>query len=306
MKSYYRLMLGRKSLFARQCFEEGFIGVDFEIAEDLTGKLPEDWREFNKEYIPLFLQRHPSKTKIGAGLGCAVIWTVAKGMLAGDRVLCPDGNGMYHVGEVTGDYYYAPDKNLIHCRPVTWLTTTIARAEMSDALRSSVNSIGTVRNLTPYRDEIEHLLKGSDKEIEKPVLVEDPVAFALEKHLEDFLVVNWSKTKFGKEYDIAKEDGEIVGQQYPTDTGPIDILAIRKDKKEILIIELKRGRASDVVMGQILRYMGYVMEELAENGQTVKGVVIALEDDKKLRRALIASPNIAFYRYQIDFKLLEA
>jgi restriction system protein len=52
--------------------------------------------------------------------------------------------------------------------------------------------------------------------------------------------------------------------------------------------------------------MGYVMEELAEKDQIVRGVVIALEDDKKLRRALIASPNIAFYRYQVDFKLLEA
>ena len=305
MKSYYRLMLGRRSIFAEQCFAGNFIGVDFDIYEDLTGNLPEDWREFNKKYIPIFLKNCPDKTKIGAGLACGMLWTVAKGVHVGDMVLCPDGNGNYHVGEIVGDYYYSPGKDLIHCRPVKWLETTIARSEMSEALRRSAGSVGTISNITQYRDEIETLIKGTGNVIVDTSPVEDPVAFALEKHLEDFLVENWSKTKLGKDYDIFEEEGEIVGQQYPTDTGPIDILAIRKDKKEILIIELKKGRASDAVIGQILRYMGFVMQELAEKDQSVKGVVIALEDDKRLRRALIASQNIAFYRYQVDFKLLE-
>jgi hypothetical protein len=106
------------------------------------------------------------------------------------------------------------------------------------------------------------------------------------------------------EYDIFEEEGERVGQQYPTDTGPLDILAIRKDKRELLVVELKKGRASDAIVGQILRYMGFVIQELAEEGQTVRGVIIALEDDQRIRRALTMTPNIAFYRYQISFKLL--
>ena len=65
--------------------------------------------------------------------------------------------------------------------------------------------------------------------------VEDPAAFAMEKHLEDFLVQNWAQTDLGKEYDIYEEDGERVGQQYATDTGPLDILAISKDKKSLLV-----------------------------------------------------------------------
>ena len=68
-------------------------------------------------------------------------------------------------------------------------------------------------------------------------------------------------------------------------------------------MELKRGRASDVVVGQIQRYMGYVLDELAENGQSVKGVIIALEDDLKIRRALKVATNIDFYRYEVSFKL---
>jgi len=135
--------------------------------------------------------------------------------------------------------------------------------------------------------------------------VEDSAAFALEKHLEDFLVQNWQQTELGKQYDIYEEDGERVGQQYLTDTGPVDVLAIKKDKSEILVVELKRGRASDVVVGQVLRYMGYVKQELAEENQAVKGVIIALEDDVRIKRALVMAPDISFYRYEINFKLVK-
>ena len=35
-------------------------------------------------------------------------------------------------------------------------------------------------------------------------------------------------------FDIFEDDGELVGQQYMSDTGPIDILAVSKDKKTLL------------------------------------------------------------------------
>ena len=135
--------------------------------------------------------------------------------------------------------------------------------------------------------------------------VEDASEFALEKHLEDFLVKNWRQTDLGKKYDIFEDGGDLVGEQYQTDTGPIDILAISKNKKTILVIELKKGRASDVVVGQIQRYMGYVKEQLLEPEQEVKGLIIGLEADIRLRRALSVCTNIDFYRYQIDFKLIK-
>ena len=76
--------------------------------------------------------------------------------------------------------------------------------------------------------------------------------------------------------------------------------------KSAHIVELKKVRASDNVVGQIQRYMGYVFEELAEQGQTVRGVIIALEDDNRIRRALAVAPNIEFYRYEVSFKLFKA
>ena len=41
MKRYYRVMLGKGSLYADECKKDGFMGADFGIEQDLTGKLPE-------------------------------------------------------------------------------------------------------------------------------------------------------------------------------------------------------------------------------------------------------------------------
>lgn len=38
---------------------------------------------------------------------------------------------------------------------------------------------------------------------------------------------------------------------------------------------------------------------------TVRGAIIALEDDLRIRRALKVAHNIEFYRYQLSFKLLK-
>jgi len=78
---------------------------------------------------------------------------------------------------------------------------------------------------------------------------------------------------------------------------------VSKDKKQIVVIELKKGRASDAVVGQVQRYMGYAKEELAEKNQSVRGIIIAFEDDVNIRRALSVAPAIEFYTYEVNFKL---
>lgn len=305
MKKYHRIMLGRGSIYAEEAYKGNFIGASWFEDEDLTNKIPENWREFNRKYIPLYMEKYPGKTKISAGLACGMLHTIIKGIKQGDIVLCPNGKGSYFVGEVVGNYEYQKGANLPHRRIVRWFNLTISREEMSESLRNSAGSIATVSNISRHAEEIESFISGNRPAsiVATDETIEDPSIFALEKHLEDFLVQNWHNTEFGKDYDIYEEDGGKVGQQYPSDTGPIDILAISKDKKVLLVVELKKGRASDVVVGQVQRYMGYVKEELAEDNQTVQGVIIAFEDDTKIQRALSMAPNIDFYTYKIQFKL---
>lgn len=308
MKKYYRVRLGKGGKHVDECLQGGFVGADYGIEQDLTGKLPSEFRTFNQEFIPVYLQRFPEKTKIGAGLSCGQLWTIARGLEQGDLLICPDGGGSYHVAEVIGGYEYQPGANLPHRRPVRWLPGALDRADLSEALQASTRGPNTVTEITKYRDEIEGLLAGHKASVAivaTDETIEDPSTFAMEKHLEAFLIANWQQTDFAADFEIFEEEGELVGQQYPTDTGPIDILAVRRDRKRLLVIELKKGRASDVVVGQILRYMGYVTEELAEPGQSVEGLVIALEEDQRLKRALAMVPSIDFYRYEVSFKLVK-
>lgn len=304
MKDYRRLMLGKGSEHAETCYKENFIGIDYGIDQDLTGRLPDDWREFNKMFISIYLENNPDKSKIAAGLACGAIWVVSKGMSEGDIVICPDGDGNYYVGEISSAYFYKPGGILPHRRSVKWYPIVIERSMFSEAFQKST-ARGVIVQVTDYAEEIETLLGGNKPPtlISTDDSIEDPSVFALESHLEHFLVENWKHTLLGKEYDIFEEDGELSGQQYPSDTGPIDILAVSKDKKTLMVIELKKGRASDRVVGQIQRYMGYVKDVLAENGQQVKGIIIALEDDLRIRRALSVTQDISFYRYQINFEL---
>ncbi len=306
MKRYYRVMLGTRSSHAVECKAGSFVGADFTIDFDLTDSLPEDWKEFNSKLIPIWLEKHPEKSKISAGLSCGALWTISKGIKLGDIILCPNGMGSYLVGEIVSEYYFKQYEILPHRRDVRWYSETIERNSMSASLQNSAGSIGTVSEITKYAEELEALIKNETAPslIATDEDVEDPSVFALEKHLEEFLIQNWQNTELGKDYSIFK-DGDLFGQQYPTDTGYIDILAIAKDKKSLLVVELKKGRASDVVVGQIQRYMGYVKDELAEPGQKVNGVIIALEDDLRLRRALSVTQNITFYRYKVSFKLFK-
>jgi len=297
-------MLGGKSKDADVCRTGGFIGTDFDVYENLINQLPDNWREFNEKWIPYLLTYKSSR--VSAGLAAGQLWTVSKGIQQGDIVLSPTGQpGEVIAGIVTSDYEYQPNGPLPHRRRVNWLQGTIKKDDMSPELRGGLGFAGTVCTLDPYGDEILQLIG------EPPIghgekTVEDLTGFAMEKYLEQFLFDNWSQTELGKDYDIYAENGEVVGRQYPTDTGPMDILAISKDKAKLLIVELKKGKASDNVVGQIQRYMGYAVDVLAEPHQEVHGVIIALEDDLRIRRALSVARNIEFYRYVVNFKLEKA
>ena len=71
-----------------------------------------------------------------------------------------------------------------------------------------------------------------------------------------------------------------------------------KDKKTFLVIELKKGRLNDKVVGQIQRYMGFIKAEVANKDQKVKGLIIGLKEDLGLQRAIsIIKRNISKFAF---------
>lgn len=294
-------------MFFDDCLKNNFVGVDYGMDEDFANELVENWKDFNKKFIPVYLSKFPESSKVSAGLACGAIHTLAKYIKQGDIILSPDGKGKYYAGKVMGDYHYVESTEkqfLRHRRNVDWFDSTLDKDDMSIPLKNSMGSIATLCDMTKHIDEIQNLIDENNQKviISKDAEIENPSEFVLEKHLESFLVENWSKTVISKKYDIY-EDGEFTGRQFRTDTGFIDILATSKCGKEFLVIELKKGKASDSVIGQIQRYMGYIKDEVAEEGQIVKGIIIAFSDDEKIKRALSVTQNIEFYSYEITFSL---
>lgn len=300
MTNYRRIRLGQRGSFIQRCLSEGWAGLDYDLHHDLTDQFPPTWREFNNRFIPLWLDAHPGKTRRSAGLACALLWVFGHELQDGDVLLAPDESGDLHLGRVSGPYSYHPGDVLPHRRPVQWLGKVIPLSEQDTDFRASIRGALSLVDVSGYEDFIRgFLLPSSGNRPDSP-----QHTFALEKHLEDFLEQNWSRTPLGSKYDLfSDEDGS--SRQYPTDTGPIDLLAISKDGSEFLVVELKRGRASDAAVGQVLRYMGYVRDQIAEPHQTVSGAIIALEDDLRIRRALQASSGISFFQYKIHFDLVE-
>lgn len=307
MRNYYRVFLGSGGKHISTCVENGFIGVNYGFNESLSPYLSDDNSESRTKMRPTYFKYNPNQSPVGAGLSCSVLWIVSQGMQRGDVVISPDGQGNYFSAEISGEYRFESDSELPHQRPVIWRPLTFARAAMTESLKRATGATLTVIDIAPFATEIEALTGGASlpTNSSRDESIEDLSAFALEEHLEDFLVKNWAQTDLGKKYDLVTDDnGLVIARQYPCDTGKMDILALSKNKKEFLVVELKKGRGSDAVVGQILRYMGFVKKELAINDESVRGIVIALDDDLKLSNALLMVPNVDFYRYRVDFALI--
>lgn len=305
MKKYFRVMLGGGSKYAQECLVGNFVGIDFGFQESLKPYMVGTWSEHKDALKEAFKKYNPNKTPVGLGLCTGALSNFGSWVEVGDIVLCPMNAKELKAGVVVGEYEYVPGGILPHRRKVEWFSTLIPRADLSESMQNSIKSTNTLIDISKFADELDQIIDSRPADIlfTKDKDVEDPSAFAIEKHLEDFLVYNWSNTELSRKYDLLEDEGEIVAQQYQSDTGPIDILAVSKDKSEYLVIELKKGRASDVVVGQILRYMGFVKNELAINGENVRGIVVALEDDLRLKNALRMVPSVDFFRYEINFKL---
>ncbi len=135
-------------------------------------------------------------------------------------------------------------------------------------------------------------IRGISKEAES-------MEFAMEKYLEEFIEANFSRIDFSANLELY-QDEENTGRQFRTPIGNIDLLAVDKEKKEFVVIELKKGKSSDDVIGQILRYMGWVKENLATD-YNVRGIIIVKDKDERLQYALKMIPNVNLFTYNVSF-----
>lgn len=265
-----------------------------------------DFSKMNRdELYKAVAAKYPDRPPPTQGLFTNMLWAFYHEINLGDFIIARRGRKILAaVGNVIQSAFYSPAKNPATPHPnflgVKWL----------DHPRDKIfpNLVFPMHTLSEISEaQYNNLLEGSnlqdvDSELAEPI--EDPNAFVLEKYLEDFIVSNFDMI-FKGSLQIYEDIEGNIGQQYTTDIGQIDILAVEPKSDSFVVIELKKGRPSDQVIGQILRYMGWVKKNLCKQGQTVKGLVICRDSDLKLSYALEMTNDIDVRYYNVFFKLKE-
>lgn len=133
--------------------------------------------------------------------------------------------------------------------------------------------------------------------------VEAVQEFVLEQYLEEFLFSNWDVIDFGRSLELWSPDDRPSRQFDAWPAGRIDFLARDIDTDALVVVELKRATPPDAVIGQALRYMGWVTNELARPDQRVEGIILVGDADQRLLYAASMVPALRVVQYRIDFRL---
>lgn len=120
-----------------------------------------------------------------------------------------------------------------------------------------------------------------------------------EDSLQNYISNNWEEIPFGEDWKIYNRSLFSKGKYNTREIGEIDLLAKHKTMPKWLIIELKKDHSSDATVGQTLRYMGWVKENLAEENETVEGLIIAGTADPRIQYALKCLKNVSLKIYQL-------
>jgi len=173
---------------------------------------------------------------------------------------------------------------------------------------SATSTDATAVSVYEKRNDLEKAVEAFGRAKERK-LVPDTISVAeyreariRELVLEDFLEFHMEYLRPGLRLH---RDADRTGRQYSTEVGNIDLLA-RNDHDSWVVIELKRDRASDKVIGQTLRYIGWVKNNLAARGQLVRGVIVGSKLDSGLKSAASAvSDVISLYSFDFKFRFDE-
>jgi RecB family endonuclease NucS len=119
-----------------------------------------------------------------------------------------------------------------------------------------------------------------------------------ERNLEDFIV---------QQLEAIEPGLHLVERQLRTLAGRLDLLC--KDANgHYVVVELKRMQGSDQVVGQILRYMGWVRE--THHVKKVRGIIVVPvgkkdqgKKDQALAFAVMAAPNIQVKKFKFQFQI---
>jgi restriction system protein len=256
------------------------------------------------EIVEAISEVYPGKPQSTKSLIANMIWSFYHDIKPGDVILSRKGRKILAaVGTVMETAHYAQGENPLSSHP-HFLSVRWHEEPREKVFPSVVFPMHTLSEVS--QDQYDDFVSGTAL-INAPDYsekVEDQSAFILEKYLEEFIVTNFEMI-FKNKLLIYEDDEGNNGQQYSTDIGAIDILSYEPKTHDFVVIELKKGRPSDQVVGQVLRYMGWVRKNLCPRERKVKGLIICQSPDPKLSYAIEMTDNIEVRYYTVSFSLSE-
>ncbi len=75
---------------------------------------------------------------------------------------------------------------------------------------------------------------------------------------------------------------------------------MQRQKWHYVVVELKRDLGKDQVVGQILRYMGWV--KINHGTDNVRGIIVVGKKDQALSFAVEATPNVQVKEFHLSIK----
>jgi len=124
--------------------------------------------------------------------------------------------------------------------------------------------------------------------------LESYASVSLEKDLRDYLA----------QHPSALEKGlKLVEKEFDTkEVGQIDLL-LADNKGHNVVVELKKGRKSDDVVGQLSRYLGWVMKNRTKKA---RGIIVVNEPDNRLEYSIIPFQGIIRIKYyRVKFEVTD-
>lgn len=248
---------------------------------------------------------YPDRPNATKSLFVNMLWAFYHEIAIGDVVIARRGRKVLAaIGKVIKTGFYAPGTNPDLTTPDSAHTNFLGVKWDNQPRNKIFTSIVFPMHSVYEISESQYLslIAGVESSNVSEEPVENPSEFILEKYLEEFIVSNF-KTVFKGKLKIYEDADGNNGQQYFTTIGPIDILAVEQASNSFVVIELKKGRPSDQVVGQVLRYMGWVKQNLCTDGQGVKGLIICHDPDLKLSYALTMLKDVEVRYYRVSFTL---
>ena len=187
-------------------------------------------------------------------------------------------------GKVALERYGIQDSSKYPDRTKDFLASTV----LFEAIKSAtgVEKYTQVNNLIWFG----YMAQGEDPDA--PMSSTSITSVRLEMDLRDNLAINPS---------IIEKGLTLIKKEFDTkEVGKIDLLCTDKNGCEV-VVELKKLLTSDAVVGQTLRYIGWVMKNRTKK---VRGIIIIHEPDQRLECALIPMKDtVEIKYYKVRFEI---